>query len=135
MHVEQPLNRIRRTAIEFIREGLRCRWLLGDFRHLIEVMRGAPAGYPGKYPARLATLINFTLPVRGTFHDNFTLRDPLPELGDWLDFLFRRLLAAAKKKDGLQSRNRSDNATASQTAIRNRTARSESCAEEVLNLK
>jgi predicted ATP-grasp superfamily ATP-dependent carboligase len=117
------------------REGLRCRWLLGDFRHLIEVMRGVPAGYPGTYPSRLATLINFTLPVRGTFHDNFTLRDPLPELGDWLDFLFRRLLAAARKKDGLQSVNRSDTATTSPSAIRNRTARNESCAEEVLNLK
>lgn len=113
--------------------GLRCRWLLGDVRHLIEVMRGAPAGYPGNYPSRLTTLANLALPVRGTFHDNFTLRDPLPELGDWLDFLFRRLLAAAKKKDGLQSVSRNNDATASPAAIH--TARSESCAGEVLNLK
>ena len=28
-------------------------------------------------------------PVPGTFHDNFQCADPLPELGDWLDFLER----------------------------------------------
>jgi hypothetical protein len=28
-------------------------------------------------------------PVPGTFHDNFQWADPLPELGDWLDFLER----------------------------------------------
>src|SRR5207253_3587624 len=30
------------------RAGVRCRWLLGDFRHLLEVMRGKPAGFPGE---------------------------------------------------------------------------------------
>jgi hypothetical protein len=29
----------------------------------------------------------------GARHDNFMLRDPLPELGDWLDFALRRLPA------------------------------------------
>ncbi len=76
------------------REGVRCRWLLGDFRHLLEVWRGAPAGYPGRFPGRLKTLINFLRPVPGTYHDNFAWRDPLPELGDWLDFILRRVPAA-----------------------------------------
>jgi predicted ATP-grasp superfamily ATP-dependent carboligase len=71
--------------------GVRCRWLLGDFRHLLEVLKGPPSGYPGKFPSRARTLLSFTLPVRGTLHDNFTLRDPLPEIGDWLDFALRRL--------------------------------------------
>ena len=75
------------------RSGVRCRWLLGDLRHLIEVMRGAPAGYPGTFPSRLGTLARFLVPARHTLHDNFTCRDPLPELGDWLDFLGRRLPA------------------------------------------
>ena len=74
-------------------EGLRCRWLLGDFRHLLEVWRGAPEGFPGKFPGRLGALRDFLVPVRGTYHDNFTLGDPLPELGDWLHFFFRRLPA------------------------------------------
>ncbi len=72
------------------RVGVRCRWLLGDVRHLLEVWRGAPAGYPGRPPGRLRTTVACLVPVAGTFHDNFTLQDPLPELGDWLDALLRR---------------------------------------------
>jgi predicted ATP-grasp superfamily ATP-dependent carboligase len=71
------------------RTGVRCRWLLGDFRHLVEVWRGAPAGYPRPYPGRWSTLLAVMTPVGGTFHDNFQWADPLPELGDWLDFLGR----------------------------------------------
>jgi hypothetical protein len=71
------------------RTGVRCRWLLGDFRHLVEVWRGAPAGYPRPYPGRLRTLLAVMMPVPGTFHDNFQWADPLPELGDWLNFLER----------------------------------------------
>jgi predicted ATP-grasp superfamily ATP-dependent carboligase len=71
------------------RAGVRCRWLLGDFRHLVEVWRGAPAGYPKPYPGRFSTLLAVMTPVPGTFHDNFQLADPLPELGDWLNFLER----------------------------------------------
>jgi len=67
--------------------GVRCRWLLGDFRHLVEVWRGAPAGYPRPYPGRLRTLLAVMTPVAGTFHDNFQWQDPKPELGDWVQFL------------------------------------------------
>jgi predicted ATP-grasp superfamily ATP-dependent carboligase len=79
-------------------EGTLCRWLLGDFRHLVEVMRGAPQGYAGRFPKRLAALRAFITPARGVFHDNFTLDDPMPEFGDWADFLFRRLPAGFMKK-------------------------------------
>jgi hypothetical protein len=78
--------------------GVRCRWLLGDFRHLVEVWRGAPNEYPGKYPPRLTALKDFLVPVRGTFHDNFMFSDPLPELGDWLDFALRRLPGGLRKR-------------------------------------
>jgi hypothetical protein len=61
-------------------------------------MRGAPEGFPGAYPARLKTLTDFLTPVAGTFHDNLSASDPLPELGDWLDFLFRRLPARARNR-------------------------------------
>jgi len=67
--------------------GVVSRWLLGDARHLLEVFRGAPAGYPKSYPGRLETLLSVLRPIPGTFHDNFQLRDPLPELGDWLSLL------------------------------------------------
>lgn len=80
------------------REGVRCRWLLGDFRHFLEVLKGPPVGYPGKYPGRLETLLNISIPVSGTLHDNFTLHDPLPEVGDWLDFILHKLPSLLKKR-------------------------------------
>jgi len=69
------------------RTGVSCRWLLGDFRHLVEVWRGAPAGYPRAYPGRLRTLLSVLTPALGTFHDNFQWQDPMPEVGDWLSFI------------------------------------------------
>lgn len=71
------------------RRGVRCRWLLGDARHLVEVWKGPPAGYPGQYWGRARTLLDVLLPVPGTYHDLFQWKDPLPELGDWLHFFFR----------------------------------------------
>jgi predicted ATP-grasp superfamily ATP-dependent carboligase len=71
------------------RAGVRCRWFLGDFRHLLEVWRGAPPGFPEPYPGRLQTLASVLSPVRGTVHDLFTWNDPLPELADWLNFAMR----------------------------------------------
>jgi predicted ATP-grasp superfamily ATP-dependent carboligase len=73
------------------RVGVKCRWILGDLRHLAEVWRGAPAGYPRTYPRRLATLVKVATPTRGMYHDNFTWRDPLPAVGDWLHFALRTL--------------------------------------------
>jgi predicted ATP-grasp superfamily ATP-dependent carboligase len=71
------------------RSGVVCRWLLGDFRHVIEVLKGPPAGYPRPYPDRWRTMLSVLTPVRGAYHDNFQWRDPLPELWDWLNFLER----------------------------------------------
>jgi predicted ATP-grasp superfamily ATP-dependent carboligase len=80
------------------RTGVRCRWLLGDFRHLLAVWMGAPAGYPSPYPGRLSTLLSVLSPVAGTFHDNFEWRDPLPELGDWLSFAERVVKLPQRKQ-------------------------------------
>jgi predicted ATP-grasp superfamily ATP-dependent carboligase len=78
-------------SFESYREGVRCRWLLGDFRHLIEVWRGAPPGFPGKFPGRLRTMGAVLRPVPGTVHDLFRWDDPLPEAGDWIELLGRAL--------------------------------------------
>lgn len=64
--------------------GIQCRWLVGDFRHLLEVWKGRPPGFPGNFPRRLPTLLAELTPKTGTFHDNFMWQDPLPELGDWI---------------------------------------------------
>jgi predicted ATP-grasp superfamily ATP-dependent carboligase len=85
-------------ALSDYRAGVFCRWLLGDFRHLLEVLRGAPAGYAGRFPGRVSTLLRFFAPVAGMYHDNFTLSDPLPELGDWLDFILRRVPSLAGRR-------------------------------------
>jgi predicted ATP-grasp superfamily ATP-dependent carboligase len=80
------------------RVGLRCRWFLGDARHLIAVFAGAPAAYPGRFPGRLQTLLACVTPTPGMRHDNFELSDPLPEIGDWAHFLLRRLPAAMGRR-------------------------------------
>lgn len=77
------------------RAGVRCRWLLGDVRHVAEVWKGAPAGYPRRYPGRVRALVDVLTPVPGTVHDLFQWDDPLPELGDWLDFA-RRVMHASE---------------------------------------
>ena len=103
------------TRLDY-RVGIKCRWLLGDLRHFIEVLRGAPRGYPGQFPSRLRTLAKICIPVRGTLHDNLSLRDPLPELGDWLDFLLRRLPRGFKK--GASNRHQpSDHAAATSPSV------------------
>jgi predicted ATP-grasp superfamily ATP-dependent carboligase len=73
------------------RQGVRCRWLLGDARHLVEVWKGSPHGYPGQYPGRLRALLDVLTPIPGTYHDLFQWRDPLPELGDWV-YAFGRMV-------------------------------------------
>jgi predicted ATP-grasp superfamily ATP-dependent carboligase len=85
--------------------GVRCRWLSGDFRHLLAVWRGAPAGYPEKFPGRLSTLIKVLTPVPGTYHDNFQFADPLPELGDWLS-MAQRIFEKKKPKEQLSAEGR-----------------------------
>jgi predicted ATP-grasp superfamily ATP-dependent carboligase len=71
--------------------GVRCRWLFGDLCHLLEVWKGAPVGYPGKFPRRLPQTYAVLRPTRNTHHDNFAWSDPLPELGDWTYGLFHKL--------------------------------------------
>lgn len=76
------------------RSGVRCRWLLGDARHLAAVFGGPPDGYPGRFPRRLHTLFEFLRPTPGMRHDNFQLNDPVPGIGDWLHFFGRKVPAA-----------------------------------------
>ena len=93
----RPLAENRRSSrASAYRPGVRCRWLLGDLRHLAAVWYGAPAGYPAAFPGRLRTLADVLTPVRGTFHDNFAWRDPLPALGDWLHFVLHTLPRKAR---------------------------------------
>lgn len=73
------------------RRGVRCRWFLGDARHLLEVWKGPPQGYPAAFPGKLKTLARVLTPVPGTYHDLFQWKDPLPEAGDWIYTITRIL--------------------------------------------
>jgi predicted ATP-grasp superfamily ATP-dependent carboligase len=86
------------ASVTSYRVGLRCRWLLGDARHLAAVLAGPPADFPGDFPRRWSTLLAVLRPVPGTVHDNFTRDDPLPELGDWLHFFMRRIPSALRRR-------------------------------------
>jgi hypothetical protein len=44
--------------------------------------------------------VNVLRPALGTAHDNFSLDDPLPELGDWLHFFLRRIPDALRNRMG-----------------------------------
>jgi predicted ATP-grasp superfamily ATP-dependent carboligase len=93
------------TVLLDYKVGVHCRWFLGDFRHLLAVWHGAPAGYPATFPGRLSTTLAVLMPVPGTYHDNFQLADPLPELGDWLS-LAQRLFEKKKPKEQLSAEGR-----------------------------
>ena len=61
------------------RIGVRCRWLAGDLRHLVRVLRGRPAGWTDAYPSRLSTLREFLKPaVKDLHYDDLWSTDPLP---------------------------------------------------------
>jgi predicted ATP-grasp superfamily ATP-dependent carboligase len=81
--------------------GLLCRWLLGDCRHLIEVFRGAPAGWPFPFPKKRETLLSFLRSHRrGMVYDTFRWEDPAPEVIEWLHFILTkvpRYFGGAKK--------------------------------------
>ena len=63
------------------RVGVRCRWLAGDVKHLVQVLRGRPDGWTDRYPSRLRTLLDFLKPAGKNLHyDDLWLGDPLPFL-------------------------------------------------------
>lgn len=73
-----------------------CRWWLGEFKHLARVLWGVPREYPVHF-GRWAAVQGCLSPVRGTFHDNFELRDPLPGIGDWLGAMYRTVLRTPRR--------------------------------------
>ena len=66
-------------------EGLTLRWLWGDVKRMIWIMRGAPAGYPGAYPTvrqGLGELLGRQ--PAGTRLEMWRRGDPLPAIGEWV---------------------------------------------------
>lgn len=80
--------------VESYEVGVRCRWLLGDVRHLISVAKGPPAGWPGEFPKRWETL---RAVLRGfhpsVYDDDFTRGDLAPGFVGFVDFLANKVPA------------------------------------------
>lgn len=73
------------------RVGVRSRWLAGDVRHLVEVLRGRPAGWVDGFPSRGKTLLEFMKFIdRDLYYDDLWLSDPAPFFADMADLLFRQ---------------------------------------------
>lgn len=76
------------------RLGVTLRWLWGDFKRLLYVLRGPPRGFPGRYPTRWEGLKEFfgRQPVN-TRLEVWDRRDPWPLVAEWLQGA-RELLGA-----------------------------------------
>lgn len=73
------------TAYE---DGVTLRWLWGDFKRFLCVLRGKPRGYPGAYPTRIEGLRELLGPQpAGTRSETWEKGDPWPALGEWVQGL------------------------------------------------
>jgi predicted ATP-grasp superfamily ATP-dependent carboligase len=81
------------------RVGVRARWLVGDCRHLVEVMRGRPAGWTDGFPERGRTARDFLRFFgRDLHYDVESLSDPLPAVADVADVVLQPLAAARARR-------------------------------------
>lgn len=81
------------------RLGVQCRWLVGDLRHLFEVLRGRPRDWPGAFPSRRQTLRAFLrFAARDLHYDVLSLSDPLPAVADVADLLFHQIPSSYRRR-------------------------------------
>jgi predicted ATP-grasp superfamily ATP-dependent carboligase len=74
------------------RPGVRCRWLAGDARQLLAVLRGRPDGWQDGFPTRRRAILDFVKGSgRGVHYDDLWLGDPLPFVAGIGDAVLRRI--------------------------------------------
>ncbi len=87
-------------------EGVTLRWVWGDLKRFLRILRGAPAGYPGKYPTRFEGLKELFGPQpTGTRLEIWRANDLWPGVGEWAG-AFREFLAwrgRGRAKESVQS--------------------------------
>jgi predicted ATP-grasp superfamily ATP-dependent carboligase len=65
--------------------GVTLRWLWGDVKRLIHIVRGPPAGYTGTFPSVRQGLRDLLGPQPpGTRIETWSRADPWPALGEWV---------------------------------------------------
>ncbi|HWT00691.1 MAG TPA: ATP-grasp domain-containing protein [Pyrinomonadaceae bacterium] len=92
-------------ALEYA-EGVTLRWLWGDIKRFMRILRGAPPGYPGKYPTVMQGVKELFGPQpAGTRLEVWRAGDLWPGLGEWAG-AFREFLAwrtQGRSKKSVQS--------------------------------
>ncbi|MEO5357044.1 MAG: ATP-grasp domain-containing protein [Nitrospirae bacterium YQR-1] len=70
-------------------KGLKCRWIMGDIRHIIEVFRGRPQGYTGDFPKLLPAIGNvvFDFFREKSYYDVLSMSDPGPFAAECIAFI------------------------------------------------
>jgi predicted ATP-grasp superfamily ATP-dependent carboligase len=64
--------------------GVTVRWLWGDIKRFLYIMRGPPSGHSGTYPTRLAGVRElFAAQPSGTRLEAWDRSDPWPAVGEW----------------------------------------------------
>jgi predicted ATP-grasp superfamily ATP-dependent carboligase len=66
-------------------ENVTLRWLWGDVKRFLHILRGAPKGYPGTYPSIRQGIRELLgrQPI-GTRLEMWRAGDPLPAVGEWM---------------------------------------------------
>jgi len=81
------------TAPQGYREGVIVRWLWGDVKRFLHILRGRPAGFPASYPRRSQGVRELVgRQPAGTRSETWDRGDPWPAVGEWVEGL-RELLA------------------------------------------
>ena len=74
-------------------EGVTLRWIWGDIKRFMRILRGAPPGYPGKYPTVFQGFKELFGPQpEGTRLEVWRANDMWPGVGEWVGAL-REFLA------------------------------------------
>jgi predicted ATP-grasp superfamily ATP-dependent carboligase len=66
------------------RSGVTLRWLWGDVKRFLTILKGRPPGFPGAYPTRRQGLAElFQRQPAGTRLEVWKREDPWPAVGEW----------------------------------------------------
>jgi predicted ATP-grasp superfamily ATP-dependent carboligase len=81
------------SAIHNYKNQVKCRWLIGDIRHFIEVMIGKPKNFTGQFPKRYSTIKAMLRDSidRTIYYDVWSTKDPRPFLVEVLELILRAL--------------------------------------------
>ncbi len=74
--------------------NVKCRWVIGDLRHLRKVLKGKPKEFPGQFPKRFSTIKSLIMDFfdENVYYDVLSLNDPMPFIAELFIYLFTKLV-------------------------------------------